>query len=341
MNLCPRAVNRLTLPLALALAAIFAACGGGEGGDGSRAGSTQEQREATLVLDFVPNAVHTGIYCADARGYYEQGGIDLGIIEPSSTADTLRLIGAGKAEFGLADGIDVAGQIGRGRSAKGILALSQRPLGGLITLDESGIDDPGELEGSTVGVTGLPSDDAVLETMVRAAGGDPESVHTVAIGFNGVQALRAGKVAAFTGYPVADAPLVEGADTTARSFALDSFGGPAYPGLVAFSTEELIAAEPELVSAFVAATLHGYEDTIADPESCRDELLDANPELDPTLAEAQLDGYLPLFAAEASSFGSFRPQGVEELSSFLVDNGLIDEAIPIERFATNEFVDAG
>ena len=32
---------------------------------------------ATLVLDFVPNAVHAGIYRALAAGYYRRAGIDL------------------------------------------------------------------------------------------------------------------------------------------------------------------------------------------------------------------------------------------------------------------------
>ena len=117
----------------VAVAAIaLAACGGGGSGTGDDGSS--RRTDATLVLDFVPGPVHAGIYDAVANGYYADAGIDLEIIEPTSTADTLKLIDAGKADFGLADGIDVAGQIAQGRSAKGILALVQRPLGGLIAL---------------------------------------------------------------------------------------------------------------------------------------------------------------------------------------------------------------
>ena len=79
------------------------------------------------MLDFVPGAVHAGIYRAVEQGYYEDEGIDLEIIEPTSTADTLKLIDAGKAEFGIADGIDVASQIADGRGAKGIMALTSGP----------------------------------------------------------------------------------------------------------------------------------------------------------------------------------------------------------------------
>ena len=78
---------------------------------------------ATLVLDFVPNSVHAGVYRALAAGYYGSAGIDLQVVPPSSTSTTLELVEAGKAQFGLADGIDVAEQIAMGRDAKAIMAV--------------------------------------------------------------------------------------------------------------------------------------------------------------------------------------------------------------------------
>ncbi len=301
-----------------------------------------EETDATLVLDFVPNAVHTGIYCAVGNGYYEDNNINLEIIEPTSTADTLKLIDAGKAEFGIADGIDVADQIGQGRGAKGIMALTQRPLGGLITLEEAGITDPAQLDGKTVGVTGVPSDDAILNTVISDAGGDPESVEAVTIGFNGVQNLENGKVDAFTGFIAADGTQIEVDGFPTTSFALDEYGGPQYPGLVVFSTEETISSDPDLMAAFVDATVKGYEDTLADPAACLEQLLAENIGLDEELQQAQLDAYEPLFQANAPSYGAFQEQNIEALSTFLVDTGLAEEEITVDRYGTNEFVpDAG
>ena len=84
----PRSRSRRTV-LAVALAAlaclVAAACGedenrAGGGGDSS----LTEPTGATLVLDFVPNAVHTGIYCALADGRYEDNNLELEIVEPTS-----------------------------------------------------------------------------------------------------------------------------------------------------------------------------------------------------------------------------------------------------------------
>jgi putative hydroxymethylpyrimidine transport system substrate-binding protein len=327
----------------VAATAAFAigACGEGEG-DGSEptagAAALEQRTDATLVLDFVPNAVHTGIYCAVGRGYYEGNNVNLQIVEPTSTADTLRLIDAGKADFGIADGIDIAGQIERGRRAKGIMALVQRPLGGLITLEEAGITDPAQLEGRTVGVTGVPSDDAVLDTVIGDAGGDPSEVEVVTIGFNGVQSLENGNVDAFTGYIAADGTQIEVDGSPITSFPLDEHGGPRYPGLVVFSTEDEISRDPDLIAAFVEATVRGYRDTLADPEGCLDELLAQNPGLDRELQRAQLDAYEPLFVNDAATYGAFRRQGIAALSRFLVDTGLAEEELPFDRYATNEFV---
>ncbi len=127
----------------------------------------------TLILDFMPNAVHAGIYRALAAGYYRRENIDLQVVQPTSTQETLKLIDAGKAQFGLADGSDVADLIDEGGDAQAVMALVQRPLGGLIALASEHLELAGQLQGRTVGITGVPSDTAVLDTEVRHAGGDP------------------------------------------------------------------------------------------------------------------------------------------------------------------------
>ncbi|HKJ36713.1 MAG TPA: ABC transporter substrate-binding protein [Solirubrobacterales bacterium] len=324
----------------LAAALLLVACGEDDGVEQTAASAGDAlaaPTEATLVLDFIPNAVHTGIYCARAEGLYEDANVELEIVEPSSTADTLRLIEAGEAEFGIADGIDIATQIDRGRGARGVMALTQRPLGGLLTLQSSQVTDPSELEGRLVGVTGVPSDDAVLETMVAAAGGDPAAVETVAIGFNGPQALLAGRVDAFTGFLVPDGAAVEARGRPVRSFPLDDFGGPAYPGLVVFSTEERITAEPELMAAFVGATVAGYRATIEDPDRCLQALIGEAAGLDDELQRVQLDEYLPLFG-DPTQVGAFDEGELAEFADFLVASGLTEDPVSPERYATGEFL---
>ncbi len=199
---------------------------------------------ATLVLDFVPNAVHAGIYRALAAGYYRQAGLQLHVVAPGETQDPLALVDAGRAQFGLADGSDLATAIAHGGNQRAVLAIAQRPLGGLIALASSHLASPAQLQGRTVGTTGVPSDLAVLDTVVRHAGGYPAKVHVVNVGFDGAAALLAGRLAAFTGFVPADGVQLQVQGHPITPFRLDDYGGPGYPGLVAFTTRGLIASDP-------------------------------------------------------------------------------------------------
>ncbi len=301
--------------------------------------------KVTLILDFTPNAVHAGIYRALAAGYYRRENIDLQVLAPSATVEPLSLVSAGRAQFGLADGSDVATAIDHGAHDKAVMALVQRPVGGLIALASEHLRSPAQLQGRTVGITGVPSDLAVLDTEVRHAGGDPAKVHVVTVGFNGAQALLAGRVAAFTGFVPDDGVGLEVEGHPITPFWLDRNGGPAYPGLVAFTNTALAREDPALVRDFLAATVRGYEDTLRDPSRSLGELLRANPSLPRALTAASLRAYLPLFdaggvPADLRSVGRIQPARIAELSRWMLANRLSSAPLAFARYGTNAFLPA-
>lgn len=319
------------------LALLLFGCGGTRtatsprlpyGNNQARYGNDRAQRNVTLILDFTPNAVHAGIYRALAAGYYREAGIDLKVVQPTSTQETLKLIDAGKAQFGLADGSDVAQLIAEGSDAQAVMALLTRPVGGLIALRSEHLRSPAGLAGRTVGITGVPSDRAVLGTELRAAGVDPGRVRVATVGFDGGQALLAGRVAAFTGFIPDDGVALSVSGHPIEAFALDRFGGPPYPGLVAFTTRRELAADPALVHGFVSATLHGYRDTLADPARSLGELLGANPSLPRKLTAASLRAYLPLF----SRTGAISAAAVRATSAWMLANRLIARPVSPARY---------
>jgi putative hydroxymethylpyrimidine transport system substrate-binding protein len=292
-----------------------------------------------LILDFTPNAVHAGIYRALAAGYYRGENIDLQVVQPGATVEPLNLVAAGRAQFGLADGSDVASEIAGGGPDEAVAAIVQQPLGGLIALASEHLRSPAGLQGRTVGITGVPSDRAVLDTEVRHAGGDPAKVRVVTVGFNGAQALLAGRVAAFTGFIPDDGEQLQVGGHAIAPFWLDREGGPAYPGLVLFTTRRLAATDPALVRDFLAATVRGYEDTLREPRRSLAELLRANPSLPRTPTAASLNAYLPLFTdGGAVPFGTLRPARIAELSHWMAGNGLIRAPVPFARYGTDAFL---
>lgn len=333
---------RAKILILLTVAVALTGCGssGTPAASGHRtSGALPRLTHVTLILDFVPNAVHAGIYRAIAAGYYRDENIDLKVIPPPSTSAPLALIDAGRADFALADGSDVAAQIAQGRDAEAIMAIAQRPLGGVIALAREHLASPRQLEGRTVGITGVPSDSAVLDTTVQSAGGDPRKVRVVTVGFNGAQDLVAGKIDAFTGFWAADGVQLAVDGHPITTFKLDAYGGPAYPGLVAFTTRKLITGDPGLVRAFVTATVRGYEDTIRDPGRSLDDLLRLNPTIQRRLAQASLKAYLPLFNDSGRvPFGTLQPRNEAALSAWMVAHKLISKPIAPQRYGTSYFL---
>ena len=117
-----------------------------------------------LALDFQPNAVHSGIYTAVRDGADERHGVNLEIRVPSASTDSLKLLSAGRADLAVVDIHDLALARERGSDLVGVGALVQRPLAAVIA--RAGVRRPRELTGRRVGVTGLPSDDAVLRAVL-------------------------------------------------------------------------------------------------------------------------------------------------------------------------------
>src|SRR3954464_8289526 len=219
-------MRRVAAPLAAALvAAACIGCGGGGAEPGAPEG-------APLVLDFQPNAVHSGIYAAQESGDFKDAGLDLHIQEPSSTADSAKLLETGRADFAVMDINDFGIARERGLDLVAIAAIVQRPLASVIPRTPNETRTPAALAGKTIGVTGVPSDDAVLDTVLRAGGVDPSDVHRVTIGFNAVADLAAGKVDAATAFWNAEGVELKQQGIASREFRVDQFGAPRYPELV-------------------------------------------------------------------------------------------------------------
>jgi putative hydroxymethylpyrimidine transport system substrate-binding protein len=256
---------------ALLAAALLGAGLLGCGGGGAEPGAP---RGATLILDFQPNAVHSGIYAAEANGYFQDEGLDLKIQEPSSTADAAQLLETGRADFAVMDINDFGIARERGLDLVAIAAVVQRPLASVIARDPDEIRTPADLAGKTIGVTGVPSDDAVLDTVLRSGGVDPSDVHPVTIGFNAVADLAAGKIDAATAFWNAEGVQLQQMGIPIREFRVDQFGAPRYPELVVATSEARIERDrcaPD--QALVAGLERGYSFMQRDPKAALNDLV--------------------------------------------------------------------
>jgi len=309
--------------VALLAAASLLAGGAGCGGAGAEPGAP---KGAALVLDFTPNAVHSGIYVGRDRDLYREAGVDLEIRQPGESTDAPKLLATGRAEFAILDIHDLGIARERGLDLVGVEPIVQRPLASVIARGDGPVRRPRDLEGHTVGVTGLPSDEAVVDSEVGADGGDPAAVNRVTIGFNAVSALAAGQVDAATGFWNAEGVTLRRQDIPIRIFKVDDHGAPPYPELVLTTSRETLEEDPDLVDAVVEATERGYDVTVTSPQQALDALLAANPALDRAEQQAQLEALLPDLKPKP-----FDPGVLREWSTWDVHHGLLEQPVEVEE----------
>lgn len=277
-------MSRIAASLAAALAILAAVgCGGGAEPDAPSVGAP-----ATLVLDFQPNAVHAGIYAAIAGGELERRGVALEVQEPGASTDAPKLLRAGRADLAVMDIQDLAIAREQGVDLVGVGALVQEPLAAVIAGDRGEVRTPADLFGATVGVTGLPSDDAVLNAVLDSQNVDGIVPKTVTIGFESIAAISSSRVDAATAFWNAEGVALRRAGVPTREFRVDDFGAPSYPELILVTTTERLEAERGRIASIVDGLRAGYASAAADPDAALDALIEAVPALDRDEQAAQL-----------------------------------------------------
>jgi putative hydroxymethylpyrimidine transport system substrate-binding protein len=323
-----RALALLTAALLMALLAT--ACGA------SHTSSTGT-RSVSLVLDFTPNAIHTGIYTAIDRGYDHDAGIDLHVIVPSASTDAIRLLETGRADFAILDIHDLAIARERGQSIAGILPIVQRPLAAVIAAPK--FSNPRQLQGQTVGVSGDPSDLAVLDSVVRGSGGDPSKVKTITIGFNAVADLLAGRVAAATAFWNDEGVTLDHAGRgDFHVFRVENFGAPPYPELVVCATAAELHRDPSLARGLVHALVRGYDAVLKDPAAGERALESQVPGLSPKLVAEQLAAELPAFVPAGGSFGELVPTTLRAWAKWEAKFGIVKRVPDVAAMFETRFL---
>jgi ABC-type nitrate/sulfonate/bicarbonate transport system substrate-binding protein len=285
----------VTLVTLIAAAATVAGCGG------SSSGTAGTPRPATLVLDFTPNPVHVGIYAALARHFDTAAGVKLHVIAPSASTDSIRLLETGRANFAILDIHDLAIARERGADIVGILPIVERPLASVIA--QPSVTSPRALVSKTVGISGAPSDTAVLDSIVAGAGGQPRQLKTITIGFNAVSDLLAGKVAGATAFWNDEGVTLNRQRPGFHVFRVENYGAPSYPELVLCATAKSVRANPDLARGVVNALVRGYDLALAHPAAGQRALESQVPGLNHALDTAELAGLAGAFRGPEGRFG--------------------------------------
>ncbi|MDQ3044186.1 MAG: ABC transporter substrate-binding protein, partial [Chloroflexota bacterium] len=212
-----------------------------------------------------------------------------------------------------------------------IAALVQHPLLAVMAREDREIKRPRDLVGKTVGMTGIPSQEAFLATMLEADGASLDEIELVNVGFDLVPAVISDQVSAVMGaYWTHETILAEREGYPIDILRVEEWGVPDYYELILTASEDTVAERPEEVEAFLRAVARGYADAIDEPDAALDALMEANPELDRAVEAEGMALLIPLWIEGDSGFGVQTAKRWEEFATWMVERDLIGAELDVE-----------
>lgn len=310
--------------------AVLAGCGGDSGtsATGTAATGTAPAQPVSLALDWFPNADHAGIYMATQNGLDTKAGAKITPSVPSDPTTTLTAVAAGKKDLAITYAPELLIAREKGVPVKAVGAIAQVPLNSIMARSDRGIERPRDLEGKVVGIAGVPSDRALLDTVVKADGGDPSKVETKVVGYSLAPALAAGKVDAVIGaYWNIEGPDLRMKDVPVTIMKLDDHGVPRYDELVVVTSEENLsnAQKAAAIRAALAGIAAGTEAASKDAGASVAALEKANPDIAKKVLPAQVSDTLPALLPEGGAPLRMDAAQWDALATWMREKGLLKD----------------
>jgi len=296
--------------------------------------------EVTVVLDWVPNTNHTGLYTAVAKGYYAAEGLEVEIIQPSE-GGTASLIASGQGNFGISyqEEVTYARTAAEALPIKAIAAIIQHNTSGFASPVSKGIESPKDFEGKKYGGWGSPAEKATIKGLMDKENADFNQVEMIDLGALDFFQATKDHVDFTWIYYGWDGIAAEIKEVPINFIKLQDYNEKLdFYTPVIIANETLLTDQPDLAKKFLKATAKGYEFAIENPKESVEILLAEAPEIDPEIAQASQEYLANEYISDASQWGIMEQKRWEGYSDWMYKNQLIERPLDVEEAYTNEYL---
>lgn len=333
---------------AVALAAVMtmslAACGGSGNSAKETEAPAKELTKITFCLDWTPNTNHTGLYVAQAKGFYEEAGLDVEIVQPPEDGAVL-MCAAGQAQFAIGNQ-DTFGAVLDQDEPYGVSAIAavvQHNTSGIMSRAGEGLDSPKGLEGKTYSTWESPIEMAMMQNVMEEVGADFSTLklipNTITDEPAALAAHQTDAIWVFYGWGGINADI-EGVDCDYWNFS-DINPVLDYYTPVIIGNNEYMEQNPDIAKAFLEATKKGYEYAIDNSKEAADMLIagDTTGSLQgcEDLVYASQEWLGKQYKADVDRWGYIDPARWDGFYSWLAENGLTTRDLTGMGY-TNEYL---
>lgn len=299
----------------------------------SKKAENKKLEKLTLVLDWVPNTNHTGIFVAKDLGYFKEEGIDLNIVQPAEDSSAA-IVGSGKAELGIYFQPNLVKRLLKNTPITAIAAILQKNTAGLMSLKSLGAKTPKDLQGKRYSTWQDPIDDATVKTIV----GDKmeyipgESTDATA----GLVANQYDFIIVYSNWDLINAKLKK---VDVNFFPLAEYEPIFdYYSPVLIANNDFLKNKPELARKVLKALEKGYRYAIQNPDKAADILIKNAPEGNKELIKESQKSIAKYYLNEKGEWGRIDIAKWDRFYNWLYEKKLIDKKLPSSAGVTNEYL---
>ena len=303
-------------------------------------GKSKNNQKIKIVLDWVPNTNHTGLYVAKDLGYFKEAGLDVEIVQPPE-GSTTALIGAGGAEFGISFQDTLAKSFAKKSPVPvtAVAAILQHNTSGIISLKEKGIDSPKKLEGKKYATWEDNIEQAILKKLVTDDKGDFSKVKLIPYTITDVVTGLKSDVDAVWVYYAWDGIATERAGLQTNFLKIRDYAKELdYYSPVIIANNDFLKKNPEIAKKVLKAIKKGYEYAMKNPEESAKILVKNSPELDINLVTASQKWISKEYQSDAKEWGIIDGNRWNRFYEWLYKNKAVEREIPKDFGYSNEYL---
>jgi putative hydroxymethylpyrimidine transport system substrate-binding protein len=297
-------------------------------------GVSEKLTPLKVALDWYVNPDQAPLLVAYAEGFFKAKGLDIKLLTPTDVNEPIQLLAMGKVDIATTYAPHLILEVAQGAPLVWLATSVRQPLDCLTLLQSSGIKNPGQLKGKTIGYSSGAFGNSMLKAMLAKYGLTLNDVTLVNVKMNLIQALLTHRVDAVAGMMRFVEPVeIQAMGYPVTLFYPEDYGVPKYDELIFIANAKAKAANPLIYKNFVDALTQGAEFLKAHPEQSWEDVSRAFPdELAPAMTMAHVNhevwnAAIPYFAKDP---GVVNHASYQELAKFLIKNNLIKK-IPAEN----------
>lgn len=299
------------------------------------------QEKVTFRMNWYWGGIHAPFALARERGYFEQAGVNVEILEGRGSATTVQLVGTKSDTFGWADGVTLTQNAVKGVPVKAVATILNVLPYAVVSLEEKNIRTVKDLEGKTLAITPGDGLTQTWPAVVAANKLNPDSIKLLHLDPKAkIPAVTEKRADALLG-GADDQPIameVKGFKTRVLKFS--DLGVPTV-GFTILAHQDTIKERPDLVRKVVAASVRGFEEALKDPEAAVKALMKLAPLADAEIVRRQLAVDLSLLFSAANKdrrLGFGPPEDWQATLDVLKKYRGVETNLPATAFYTNEFL---